>query len=268
MERTMNLSYSTLLVLLVGCGGGFNTAGDCEDGYKRADDGNCYPSGLDDDTGTSSGDFDGDGDGDADADADVDADADADADTDADADADGSPPDDGGDADDPPPDGDGDDPPDDPPDVTDGDCTSTVSGLSNIAWASSEQYAMFIAVPSGTACDAVPLSEHPIEMYMGILGPFEPGYDGTFEVTHDIIEEPSVRISYLVPPAGGSGDPTIVDYSSGTLALSEPAMPEGGLFGELTAEGDGSSLSGTINACWCEGLVAEVEMAEEASGGE
>ena len=127
--------------------------------------------------------------------------------------------------------------------------------------------ALLIGVASGNACDAAPLEDHLDTLMQGLLGPFEPGMEGAFEVTDAVIEDPNVSLLFIQPPSGGSGEPTVTEYTTGTLTLTTPAMAEGGLFGELDASSTGGSLSGTFSACWCDTLVAEVEFMESNSGG-
>jgi hypothetical protein len=73
----------------------------------------------------------------------------------------------------------------------------------------------------------------------------------------------------FIPPATGSGEPDIASFTGGTVTLTQNGPTNQGLIGTLNATGDsGDTLSGDINACWCQAIVTMLEDLEGEGGPE
>ena len=238
-------------IILTGCGlGKVSTETDCKEGFSLADDGQCYPSGLDADA-----------DADTDADSDTDTDADTDADTDTDADIE-----------------EGD---------CSASITGSIDGssvdMTKIAWGATNSVAFGIGVSSGNPCE---IAEDPMsytdETMILILSGWTTGVTGDVPIVEGgppegedggpppfdtgAPVEPSDMTAMIefIPSATGSGEPEIASFTGGTVTLTQNGPTNRGLIGTLNATGDsGDTLSGDISACWCQAIVTMLEDLED-----
>ncbi len=228
-------------LILAGCGlGKVSSSTECEEGYTKADDGKCYPSGLD-----------GDSDADADADSDTDSDADGDTDTDADADADAG--------------------------SCEASITGSIDGTSvtidNIAWGATNAIGFVMGVSGGDACEVASNPEaSDMDQLIFFLAGWKSGEVGEVLIREGgSVEEPppfdtgippeedmSAMVDFI--PASGGDEPTITSFSSGSLTLDQNGPTNRGLIGSINASSDGgASVSGSYSACWCQPIAEMLE---------